>query len=154
VDGRILRLRPERIHVRHETVSHNDASYRYVMRRVRPERRRVISVGGDSNLLSIRHAILELGGYEVWSTTNLSLASSFIRHERCGVLLLCYSLRDNWRKTLIKLFRESCPRGRIVGVVKRANPYRSKGVDEVVFDSDGGKMLLKTIARGSEREVG
>src|SRR5881398_2334417 len=90
------------------------------MRHVRSQDRRVSSVGRDSNLLSLRHAILELGGYEVWSTTNLSLASSFIRHQRCEILLLCYSLRDDWRKTLIRIFRESCPRGRIVGVMKRA----------------------------------
>src|SRR5437762_12889201 len=75
------------------------------MRRVRSQDRRVISVGRDSNLLSLRHALLELGGYEVWSTTNLSLASSFIRHQRCEILLLCYSLRDDWRKTLIRIFR-------------------------------------------------
>ena len=122
------------------------------MRRVRSQDRRVISVGRDSNLLSLRHALLELGGYEVWSTTNLSLASSFVRHVRCGVLLLCYSTPEDWRKTLITAFRESCPRGRIVGVTKRASAYRSEDVDELVFDSDQGEMLLKTLARGSERD--
>src|SRR5204863_7855863 len=113
------------------------------MRHVRSPDRSVVSVGRDSNLLSLRHAILELGGYEVWSTTNLSLASSFIRHQRCVILLLCYSLRDDWRKTVIRIFRESCPRGRIVAVMKRANPYPSKDVDELVFDTDRGETLLK-----------
>jgi hypothetical protein len=47
----------------------------------------------------------------------MPLAQALIRHERCKGLLLCYSVPENWRKALIRFFREYCPEGRIVGII-------------------------------------
>jgi DNA-binding NtrC family response regulator len=107
--------------------------------------KRIISVGKDSNLLSLRHAVLEIAGYEVWSTTNLSLALAFIRNKRCGILLLCHSLPEDSRKSLIKTFRTWCPRSRVIGVVPKAAAAKVEGVEEVVFDSERAEGLLNAI---------
>jgi hypothetical protein len=36
----------------------------------------VVSIGTDSNLLALRHAVLELAGFEVSSTTSMPLAQA------------------------------------------------------------------------------
>jgi hypothetical protein len=117
----------------------------------RPQSTRVISIGGNLNLLSLRHAILELAGYEVWSTTNFSLAKRFIQHKRCGVLLLHYSIPGNWRNTLVEIFRNLCPDGRVVGIVNRMSAEVPVDVDEIVFDTDRAEALLKAVGRRGNR---
>ena len=106
---------------------------------------RIISMGGNSNCLALRHARLQLEGYEVWSTTNPLLALKFIKHERCGILLLHYSLPEYWVKTLIKNFRRSCPNGRVIGIAQRAGRPLAD-VDQVVLESEGTAPLLKAIS--------
>ena len=110
---------------------------------------RVISIGTDSNLLALRQAVLELGGFEVLTTSRMPLAQALMKHRRCGVLLLCYSVPENWRKTLIRSFRESCPEGRIVGIVASGLNHPSDDFDEVIFSSDKAAALLEAI--GGER---
>jgi hypothetical protein len=84
-------------------------------------------------------------GYEVWSTTNLSLALNFIRHERCGVLLIHYSLPKDWQKILINTFRTSCPAGRVIGIVDRTRTSQRGDLDEVVLEEDGTDTLLTAL---------
>ena len=112
---------------------------------------RVVSIGANSNLLALRHAVLELGGFEVSSTSSMPLAQALIRHERCGVLLLCYSVPENWRKTLIRSFRESCPNGRIVGIIGGDLKRASESFDAVISSTDKADALLEAILGGERR---
>jgi hypothetical protein len=107
---------------------------------------RVVSVGANANRLALRHAVLELAGYEVWSTTNLPLALTFVRHERCGVLLIHYSLPNNCRRILINTFRTSCPGGRVIGIVDRARTFQRGDLDEVVLEEDGADAILTALS--------
>jgi len=107
---------------------------------------RVVSIGTDSNLLALRQAVLELGGFEVLTTSSMPLAQALMKHQRCGVLLLCYSVPENWRKTLIRSFRESCPDGRIVGIVANGLNHPSDGFDEVISSTDKADALLEAIS--------
>ena len=113
---------------------------------------RVVSVGTNSNLLALRHAVLELGGFEVSSTSSIPFAQALMRHERCGVLLLCYSVPENWRETLIRSFRESCPRGRIVGIIGGDLKPVSESIDAVIYSTDKADALLGAVAGESRRE--
>jgi hypothetical protein len=112
---------------------------------------RVVSIGANSNLLALRHAVLELGGFEVSSTSSMPLAQALIRHERCGVLLLCYSVPENWRKTLIRSFRESCPSGRIVGIIGGDLKRASESFDAVISSTDKAEALMEAILGGERR---
>jgi hypothetical protein len=112
---------------------------------------RVVSIGTNSNLLALRHAVLELGGFEVWSTSSMPLAQAFMKHERCGVLLLCYSVPENWRNTLIRSFRESCPNGRIVGIITGDVKRVSESFDVVISSTDKADALLDAIVGGERR---
>jgi hypothetical protein len=113
---------------------------------------RVVSVGTNSNLFALRHAVLELGGFEVSSTSSMPLARALIRHERCGVLLLCYSVPENWRKTLIGSFRDSCPDGRIVGIIGGDVKRVSESFDVVISSIDEADALLDAVAGERRRQ--
>ena len=80
----------------------------------------------------------------------MPLAQALIRHERCGVLLLCYSVPENWRKTLIPSFREFCPNGCIVGIRGGDLKHVSESFDVVISSTDKADVLLKAIL-GRER---
>jgi len=99
----------------------------------------------------LRHAVLEFSGFEVSSTSSMPLAQALIRHERCGVLLLCYSVPENWRKTLIRSFRESCPSGRIVGIIGGDLKRASESFDAVISSTDKAEALMEAILGGERR---
>src|SRR5690242_3735606 len=107
---------------------------------------RVVSVGTNSNLLALRHAILQLAGFDVWSTSSMPLAQAFMKHERCGVLVLCYSVTENWRNTLVRSFRESCHDGRIVAIVGGNLKRISGGFDAVISATDNAEALLEAVS--------
>jgi hypothetical protein len=112
---------------------------------------RVVSVGRNSDLLALRHAVLELGGFQVFSTSSMSVAQAFLRHKRCGVLVLCYSVPENWRKTLIHSFRSACPNGRIVGIVRGDLKRVSESFDVVMSSTDKADALLDAVVGGERR---
>jgi hypothetical protein len=113
---------------------------------------RVVSIGTNSNLLALRHAVLELGGFEVLSTSSMPLAQALTRHQRCGVLLLCSSVPENWRRALIQSFRESCPHGHIVGIVGGDLKRVSDSFDEVISSTDKADALLDAVSGERRRQ--
>ena len=62
------------------------------------------------------------------------------------MLLVCYSVPENWRKALIRSFRESCPDGRMVGIVASGLEHPSYGFDEVISSTDKANALLEAIS--------
>lgn len=114
---------------------------------------RVVSIGTDSNLLALRQAVLELGGFGVLTTSSMPLAQALIKRRRCGVLLVCYSVPENWRKTLIRSFRESCPEGRIVGIVASGPNHPSDDFDEVIASTDKADALLEAMSGERRRQM-
>ena len=81
----------------------------------------------------------------------MPLAQALMRHERCGVLLLCYSVPERWRKILIRSFRESCPNGRIVGIIGGDLKRVSESFDVVIYSTDKADALLSAVV-GGERQ--
>ena len=65
-----------------------------------PEHRRVVSIGADSELLWLRHAVLQTAGFDVLTTENEADALASIQRGQCGVLLVCYSLSLAIRRRL------------------------------------------------------
>jgi hypothetical protein len=113
---------------------------------------RVVSIVTDSNLLALRQAVLELGGFEVLTTSSMRLAQALMKRRRFDVLLVCYSVPENWRQTLIQSFRESCPEGHIVGIVRSGVERPSDGFDEVISSTDKADALLKAISGERRRQ--
>ena len=113
------------------------------------QNRCVVSIGTLPELLSLREAVLQSVGYEVFTSLRLQDALSRIREGCCGVLLLCYSVPAEWRKQLIHEFRESCPGRRIVAITDRMIAEIPKQVDELIFGLEGAEALIDAI-RGNE----
>jgi hypothetical protein len=117
------------------------------------ERRFVLSVGGFPDLLWTRAQILQSAGYRVISTSKPEEADASISRSDCGVLLLCYSAREQWREHLIRRFRDHCPQGRIVAITNVPFSRPPIEADDFVYGIEGPEALLNAIAghtRGSE----
>jgi len=71
---------------------------------------------------------------------------SKIRSGECGVLLLCYSVREDWRKQLITEFRRACPHGRIVAMTNCPIAEPPKETDGLVYGIDGPDALIAKVA--------
>jgi hypothetical protein len=62
---------------------------------------RVLSVGTIPELVSLRAQVLKWAGYDVVSTLKPLEAATRIRLGDGGILLLCYSVSEEWREALI-----------------------------------------------------
>jgi hypothetical protein len=109
----------------------------------------VLSVGAVPELLSLRAAILQSEGYAVFSTADPEEAASKLRSGSCGVLLLCYSICDEWREKLISLFHQTCPDGRIVGITNRPIVQSPRDVNDVVLGIEGPEALIDAVKRNA-----
>jgi CheY-like chemotaxis protein len=107
--------------------------------------RTVISVGTLPEVLSLREAVLKSVGYTVFTATNPQEAATRIRNGECGVLLLCYSVQDEWRGQLIREFRETCPQGRVVAITNGNMAEVPKEVDELIFGIEGAEALIDAV---------
>lgn len=108
-------------------------------------RNRIISVGKLPELLWLRQAILRTVGHEVSTFTDPRDAVSRIEDGKCGVLVLCYSMPEGWRKQLIERFRECCPNGRVVGITNDPVTEPSSDADQLVYGVEGPEILIDAI---------
>ena len=109
------------------------------------DKRTIISVGSIPELVSLREQILESLGYEVCSTTIPQEADLLVKRRNCGVLLICYSLSDDWREELIKNFRANCPQGRVVLITDHPIAQTSEGADALVYGLNGPEALMDAV---------
>ena len=104
----------------------------------------VISVGTLPEVLSLRKAVLESVGYKVF-TEGPQEAGCRIRNGNCGVLLLCYSVREEWRTELIREFSDQCPEGRIVAISNGKVGELPNEVDVLVYGIEGAEALINAV---------
>jgi len=110
----------------------------------------VVSAGTLPELLSLREEILRSAGYEVFTVTSREEALAVIGNgEQCGVLLLCYSVPDDWRGDLIREFRRLCPDARVVGITNYPVVQPAKETDELVYGVEGPEALINAVRRES-----
>ena len=105
----------------------------------------VISVGKFPELLWLRASVLQSAGFAVFTTTDPQEAAARIGKADCGVLLLCYSVSDEWRTQLVQRFREHCPEGRIIAITNRPVAEIPKEEDELVYGVEGPEILIDAI---------
>ena len=107
----------------------------------------VISVGSLSRLLVLRAALLHSAGCVVFTTTDPEEAEAAIKTGGCGVLLLCYSVPNEWRERLLRAFRKHSPTGRIIAITDLPVLEAPKDVDELVYGVDGPEILINAVRR-------
>lgn len=106
---------------------------------------KVISVGTSPELMSLRHAVLEGAGFQVFSTSDPAHAALKIENGDCGVLLLCYSITDELRQQLLEKFRKSCPEGRVVALTNTPMPSPPIEADAFIYGVEGAEALIAAV---------
>jgi len=70
---------------------------------------KVISVGGNPELLWLRNAVLKYEGFDVMTSLRQEDALEAILRGDCGTLLMCYSMDRTARQVLAQAFRQIAP---------------------------------------------
>ena len=109
-----------------------------------PKHRKVVSIGGDSELLWLRHAVLQTAGIDVLTTENETDALASIQKGECGVLLVCYSLSLGSRRRLAEAFRSHCPDGKILAITN-LQVDKPDFADNFVYGLEGPEVLIQSI---------
>jgi uncharacterized protein (DUF169 family) len=105
---------------------------------------KVISVGGNPELLWLRNAVLKCEGFDVSTILSHEDALEAIRQGDCGTLLMCYSLARSFRQLLAEAFRQHCPGGRIVAVTNE-QMEKPEFADSFVYGVEGPEALIEAI---------
>jgi DNA-binding NtrC family response regulator len=108
------------------------------------ERRKVLSIGGEPELLWLRHAVLQTAGFDVLTTESEDDALAIIRRGECRVLLVCYSLSLGVLRRVVKAFRSHCPNGSIVAITN-AQLNEPHFADSFVYGVEGPEVLIQSI---------
>ena len=108
------------------------------------ERRKVVSIGGEPELLWLRHAVLQTAGFDVLTTESEADALAIIRRGECRVLLVCYSLSLGVLRRVVKAFRSHCPYGRIVAITN-TQLNEPDFADSFVYGVEGPEVLIQSI---------
>ena len=105
----------------------------------------VLSLSPDRDSLQARESILRSNGLKVISVMSAIQARFEIEMGRCGVFLVCYRISPVEADELTRLFRKSCPEGRVVFVGKTRDEKPPAGIDFVVAESGGAESLTRAI---------
>jgi hypothetical protein len=106
--------------------------------------RKVVSIGADSELLWLRHAVLQTAGFDVLTAVNETDALASIQKGECGVLLVCYSLSLGIRRRLAEAFRSHCPDGKIIAITN-TQVDKPDFADNFVYGVEGPEVLIQSI---------
>jgi hypothetical protein len=111
---------------------------------------KVLSVATDSELLWLRHAVLQSAGFEVFSTQIESEALARMRAGECHAILLGHSLSSSARRRLSQAARKSCPLARIIEITNR-KVEKPEFADIFVYGFDGPEALIEAV-RGRDKK--
>ena len=104
----------------------------------------MLSIGGEPELLWLRHAVLQAAGFDVLTTESEADALAIIRRGECRVMLVCYSLSLGVLRRVVKAFRSQCPNGRIVAITN-AQLNEPHFADSFVYGVEGPEVLIQSI---------
>ena len=106
----------------------------------------VLSLSPNQDALAMREATLRRGGLEVISVLSPIQARFEIEMGRCGVFVICYRVSKDHAEDLTRLFRKSCPEGRVIFVMPPGQMGEvPPGTDFAVPESTGGELVLKAV---------
>jgi hypothetical protein len=111
----------------------------------------VLSFSTDRNSLVQRECALRNGGFEVISVESEIQARFEIEMGRCGVLLICFRASAATTQELTSLFRQSCPNGIIIFVMRPSYEVPTK-VDYIVPESDEPEAIVQALRSDPQLE--
>jgi hypothetical protein len=113
----------------------------------------VLSLSPNQHALAVREATLRSGGLKVISVLSPIQARFEIEMGRCGVFVICYRVSKDQAEELTRLFRKSCPEGRVIFVTHAGqNEEVPRGIDLAVPESNCGEMVLQAVKEDDKPE--
>lgn len=111
----------------------------------------VLSLSPNQHALAVREAALRSGGLNVISVLSPIQARFEIEMGRCGVFVICYRVSKDQAEELTRLFRKSCPEGRVIFVSQPGHQDEvPRGMDVAVPESTGGELVLQAVKEPGE----
>jgi len=102
----------------------------------------ILAVSPDRGLAQFRHEALVGAGFHVYSVYSESSARFEISFGRCGVLLLCHTLKKDSRDDLAAYFHKWCPSPCVVSILAHhRDTYPSQTSICVVHSEDPGALV-------------
>ena len=107
---------------------------------------KILSLSTDSELSLLRKRIMETAGHDViaLSTEKEALEES-AEPKQVDVVLICHRLPDATARKAIRLLRNSCPKAKVVYVVRLYGEWPEVEADRYVVGADGPDALLRII---------
>jgi hypothetical protein len=114
----------------------------------------VLSFSYEMDLLSRREEALRQSGYNVFSSSSEICIRFEIQMGQCGVLLLCYTIREAIHGDLAGLFNRQCPGGVIAFVMHPVIREKSPHAHVCLLDFEfPNKLHLIEAARVRRRKT-
>jgi DNA-binding response OmpR family regulator len=108
---------------------------------------RILIFGYDTTLLRTRQLILSKAGFDTLTTTQLAEACRILSGQTVDLLILCHTLHETERKSILALARVSQETISVLTLVANASSYTTDGQDGILSTLDGPDILLAALHR-------
>jgi DNA-binding response OmpR family regulator len=105
----------------------------------------ILSVGSDPELMSTRTLVLLSAGYQVDTSSTAEQALQVFAHGNFAAVIICHSIPEPQRITLIKGLRALRPDVPII-VIRIDGEISARLADRTVHSLDGAPILLDAVA--------
>lgn len=104
----------------------------------------LLSVGSDPELMKVRTLVLLNAGYAVRQAVSAADAVKIFKAGDFDLVVLCHSIPEKERLSLIAAVRDVSPSVKII-VVRKDGELSSKLADETVHSLDGPEALIEAV---------
>jgi DNA-binding NtrC family response regulator len=108
---------------------------------------RTLIFGHDTTLLRTRELILSRAGFDVLTTSDSVEASHILANQPVDLLILCHTLREPERQSILAVAHHAKPALRVLALVANATTSSADGNDATLSIFDGPERLV-TVAHG------
>ena len=105
----------------------------------------VLSLSPSKEALILRETTLRSAGMSVISVLTPMQARYEIEMGRCGNLLICYRLSEQTSDDISRLFRQYCPKGRIVFITDGSGEKGPAEADIRIRESSGPEKMIQSM---------
>jgi DNA-binding NtrC family response regulator len=108
---------------------------------------RTLIFGHDTTLLRTRELILSRAGFDVLTTSDPLEASELLANQPVDLLILCHTLHDPERQSILAVAHIAKPALRVLALVANATASSADGNEATLSIFDGPEKLV-TVAHG------
>jgi DNA-binding response OmpR family regulator len=108
-------------------------------------RARILTLSSNHELSSLRARVLEQSGYEVATPYGQAATFLALMSGPFDLVILCHTMQESFANEVMQMFRDTNPKGGIIGVTESDWDMPKFRVDLTVAGSDGPEVFLKAV---------